>query len=110
MVKFAEAEKQNVFYKNITKEMYGDIKANDYAGYARILGFRNEAAPLLSAIGKNTTIPLISKLADAPKVLNEHSLQNLEHDIFCSHVYESIIATKTGNVTKNEYQREIIRL
>lgn len=95
---------------NITQEMYENAKSNDYAGYARILGFRKEASPLLSEIGKKTTIPLISKLADASKTLNKHSLQTIEHDIFCSQVYESIVANKTGNVAKNEYQREIIRL
>lgn len=95
---------------NITQEMYDDTKTNDYAGYARILGFRKESAPLLSEIGKKTAIPLISKLADASKILNEHELRNLEHDIFCSHVYESIVATKTDNAIRNEYQREIIRL
>lgn len=95
---------------NITQEMYEDAKSNDYAEYARILGFRKEASPLLSEIGKKTTIPLISKLADASKTLNEHILQNLEHDIFCSHVYESIVAAKSDNAMRNEYQREIIRL
>lgn len=95
---------------NITQEMYENAKYNDYAGYARILGFRKEASPLLSELGKKATIPLISKLADAKKSLNEHGLQTLEHDIFCSHVYESIVANKTGTTLKNEYQREIIRL
>ncbi len=95
---------------NITQEMYEEVKTNDYAGYARILGFRKEATPLLSEIGKNTSIPLISKLADASNSLSEDTLEYLEHDIFCSHVYESIVASKTGNATKNEYQREIIRL
>lgn len=95
---------------NITQEMYDEVKTNDYARYARILGFRKEAAPLLSEISKITTIPLISKLADASKILNEHELQNLEHDIFCSHVYESIVSVKTRSASRNEYQREIIRL
>ena len=95
---------------NITQDIYEDAKSNDYAGYARILGFRKEATPLLSEIGKKATIPLISKPADASKTLTEHELQHLEHDIFCSHVYESIVASKTGNASKNEYQREIIRL
>ena len=95
---------------NITQEMYEYIKSNNYARYARILGFRKEATPLLSEISKNTTIPLISKLADASKILTEHELQNLEHDIFCSHVYESIVANKTEAILKNEYQHEIICL
>ncbi len=95
---------------NITQEMYEDIKTNDYAKYARILGFRKDASSLLSEIGKNTTIPLISKLADASKILSDHELKYLEHDIFCSHVYESLVSSKTGDVIRNEYQREIIRL
>ncbi len=95
---------------NITQEMYEDVKANDYAGYARILGFRKEASPLLSEISKKTTIPLISKLADASKLLTDRELKYLEHDIFCSHVYESIVASKRGTAINNEYQREIIRL
>ncbi len=94
---------------NVTQEMYENVKRNDYAGYARILGFKKEASPLLSEIGKNTSIPLISKLADAGNSLSEQSIYYLEHDIFCSHVYESIIASKNGEPTRNEYQREIIR-
>jgi predicted nucleotidyltransferase len=95
---------------NITQEMYENAKLNDYAGYARILGFRKEATPLLSEIGKKTTIPLISKLADASKILSDRELHYLEHDIFCSHVYESIVALRKGATLKNEFQREIIRL
>ena len=95
---------------NITQEMYEDAKTNDYAGYARILGFRKEASPLLSELGKNTTIPLISKLADASNLLSERDYKYLEHDILCSHVYESIVSAKTGVTLRNEYQREIIRL
>jgi len=95
---------------NITQEMYADVKENDYAGYARILGFKKEALPLLSEIGKNTSIPLISKSADASNILSKDILKYLEHDIFCSHVYESIVAAKSDNAMRNEYQREIIRL
>lgn len=95
---------------NITRKMYEDVKTDDYAGYARILGFRKEATPLLSEIGNKSTIPLISKLADASKILSDRELHYLEHDIFCSHVYESIVAAKSGNAIRNEYQREIIRL
>ncbi|MBQ7825529.1 MAG: nucleotidyltransferase family protein, partial [Clostridia bacterium] len=32
--------------------------------YARVLGFRREAAPLLSAIKKSGTLPLVTKAAD----------------------------------------------
>ena len=95
---------------NVTQEMHENVKRNDYAGYARILGFRKEASPLLSEIGKNTAIPLISKLADASNLLSDRDYKYLEHDIFCSHVYESIVAAKTGTSLRNEFQREIVRL
>lgn len=93
---------------NITQDMYTDAKANDYAAYARILGFHKRALPLLSEIGKNTSIPLITKLADAHTQLSEHDYTLLEHDIFCSHVYESVIADKTNMPFQNEFTRQIV--
>lgn len=93
---------------NITQDMYTDVKAHDYAPYARVLGFHNRALPLLSEIGKNTSIPLITKLADAHTQLSEHDYTLLEHDIFCSHVYESVIADKTGIPFQNEFTRQIV--
>ncbi|MBR2943057.1 MAG: nucleotidyltransferase family protein [Clostridia bacterium] len=37
---------------------------NAQPAYARVLGFRREAAPLLSAIKKNGSLPLVTKVAD----------------------------------------------
>ena len=95
---------------DITQDMYDAVKANDYASYARILGFRKDSKELLSKIGKCTTLSLISKLADASDILPENAYKYLEHDIFCSHLYESIIAQNRSTETKNEYQRQIILL
>jgi len=93
---------------DITQDMYDDIKASDYASYARILGFRKDAKQLLSEIGKHTSIPLISKLADASDILDDKAMRYLEHDIFCSHVYESVISQKLCTDAKNEFQRQLI--
>lgn len=93
---------------DITQDMYASVKENDYANYARVLGFRKRALPLLSEIGKNTSIPLITKLADARSLLSEQNYTFLEHDIFCSHVYESVVADKTGKPFQNEFTRQII--
>ncbi len=93
---------------DITQDMYDDVKANDYASYARILGFRKDAKPLLSEIGKHTSIPLISKLADTSDILDDKAMRYLEHDIFCSHVYESVVAHKLSTDSKNEFQRQLI--
>jgi len=93
---------------NISQDMYTDVKTHDYASYARVLGFHRRALPLLSAIGKNASIPLITKLADAHTQLSKHDYTLLEHDIFCSHVYESIIADKIGTPFQNEFTRQIV--
>ena len=86
--------------------MYG--KELDYTPYARILGFRKDASPLLHEIGKNTKIPLISKLADADKILDEPAMSMLQKDILCSHIYSSIRAGKNKAMMKNEYSTQIV--
>jgi len=62
--------------------------------YARMLGFRESAAPLLSAIKEKARIPLLSKLADAEKQLAPTALSMLEKDIYASHIYQSIVCHK----------------
>ena len=93
---------------DITQNMYLDVKTHDYAPYARVLGFNKRALPLLSEIGKKSSIPLITKLADAHTQLSKQDYSLLEHDIFCSHVYESLIADKTGISFQNEFTRQIV--
>ena len=93
---------------DITQNMYTDAKERDYACYARVLGFKKSALPLLSAIGKNSSIPLITKLADAHTQLSPQDYALLEHDIFCSHVYESVIADKASSPFQNEFTRQIV--
>ena len=66
----------------------------DYVPYARILGFRKNSAPLLREISRNTSIPLISKLADADKILNEPALNMLRQDIKVSDIYSSVKAVR----------------
>lgn len=93
---------------DITQDMYKEVKFHDYVPYARILGFQKRALPLLSEIGKNTSIPLITKLADAHTQLSAQDYTLLEHDIFCSHLYESVITDQSGTPFQNEFTRQII--
>ena len=48
---------------NMTGEF---LAAHPAPEYARVLGFRKNAAPLLSAIKHKRTLPLLTKVADAP--------------------------------------------
>lgn len=93
---------------NIEAEDLLSLKEKGFAQYARILGFRREAAPLLTAIKQNASIPMISKLADASELLNEEASTMLEKDIFASHVYETVAADKFHQEFRNEYQRPMI--
>ena len=80
--------------------------------YARVLGFRKSSAPLLGEIKKCSRIPLLTKLSDASKVLQEnpHSLDLLEETTFSSNLYENVLAQKKNASCIHEYQKQIIIL
>lgn len=104
---------------SISAEQLEDARQNQYACYARILGFQKSAAPLLSSIKKNSAIPLISKPADASKRLSPDAMRMFEKDVLASHMWENAVYRKrtaahalksAAAVTKpvHEYTRQII--
>lgn len=99
---------------DIRKESLQQYGKEGWIFYARMLGFRESAAPLLSAIKKNAGIPLLSKLADAEKQLAPTGLSMLEKDIYASHIYQSIVRNKfpgTNPLSEiNEYKNQIIKI
>ena len=82
---------------------------HSYGQYARILGFRKDATPLLREIKNNSSIPLISKLSDSIKKLDGIALSMLENDIQSAHIYESVVADKFGVEFRNEFQRQLVK-
>ncbi len=78
--------------------------------YARVLGFRKEAAPLLSEIDKLTRIPLVTKLADASGQLSPEAYEMLKRDITVNDIYSSIRASKAKVPMYNEYSTPIVIL
>lgn len=76
--------------------------------YARILGFRKESAPLLSIIKEQSSIPLLSKLADADKQLSGDALALLKLDMKAAHIYDSVCLHKSGQKAPHEMQKQII--
>ncbi len=82
-------------------------RAAGYCPYARVLGFRREAAPLLSAIKRRGSLPLVTKTADAVKQLSGTALDMLEQDFYSSHLWQSVYFGKYGEALKNEFNQEI---
>lgn len=78
--------------------------------YARLLGFRKDASEVLSAIKKNSSIPLISNVADAMTLLTEEGADMLLQDIYACDVYEAVFSQKAtiafGNGCINTHKRD----
>ncbi len=83
-------------------------KTMDYVPYARVLGLRKDATPLLSAIKEHSSIPLITKLADADNILDGAALEMLHRDIQVSHIYNAVEAGKCAASIRNEYRTPIV--
>lgn len=82
--------------------------------YAKVLGFRSNASPLLHEIKKSSRIPLIVKPAKAASLLKEYwgdesqssanAGQMLRQDLLASHLYRSILSYKYQIPFRSEYQ------
>lgn len=92
----------------IRREEMDAYRDNGYSSYARILGFNQKAAPLLRLIKKHTAIPLLSKAADAEKILPEKAKKLWQKDIFCSQVYAAGFQQKYKKTPPDEFRRQII--
>ncbi|MGN0349529.1 MAG: nucleotidyltransferase family protein [Roseburia sp.] len=102
---------------DITQELSAAGKELDYIPYLRLLGFRKTSKPLLYALGKQATVPIVSKLSHAKNLLSGDALSLLNKDLFSADLYEQIKRQKGTSAKKSveipfchEYMREIIRL
>lgn len=80
----------------------------DYICYARVLGFRKDAEDLLTAIKNHSSVPLLTKLADAEQILDETGLAILKKELRMNAVYESAAAIKSGRPMINEYRNPLV--
>lgn len=80
----------------------------DNPEYLRLLGFKKEASWLLNAKRQASNpplIPIITKVADAKKILSAKDYTLFEEDIKASHLYNHICHEKFGYCVKPEYQQ-----
>lgn len=92
----------------ITKEDVSVFKEYHSVPWLRILGFRKDAAPLLSELKRHASIPVITKTADASSILSGQALSLFEKHLKTAELYRLLSQLKTGQSMKNEYTRSII--
>lgn len=95
---------------NIKKDTLQKYESDDYCLYARILGFRKASKELLSQIKKNSSLPLVTKMADAKQKLPEKAYELLKTDIFAADLYRNVVYQKFKTPLKDEYTHGIIML
>ena len=78
--------------------------------YARVLGFRKESSALLKEIKDSSSIPLITKLADADSLLDEAGKILLSETTFASNLYEKLLCQRSGRNFVHEYQKQLVIL
>ena len=78
--------------------------------YARVLGMKEDAAPLTKAIKKHTSVPIITKTTSAVSTLYPLGRKQFEQDVYASHVYECIAGTKYHAGMRDEYRRQIVKI
>lgn len=111
---------------DIRTQDLADYRASGSVYYARILGFRKSAGPLLHAVREHSRIPLPVKMANAETVIRTAysdgqraivapaaaanqketaALSMLAQDLYASHLYGSIVSYKYGLPFLTEYQK-----
>ena len=78
--------------------------------YARVLGFHKESSSLLKEIKHNSSIPLLTKLADADHLLDKTGRKLLAETTFSSNLYEKLLCQKSGKHFVHEYQKQLVIL
>ncbi len=85
-------------------------KSLDYAPYAKVLGFRRRAAPLLHAIKDRSSLIFLPKLADAGQKLPPEAFALLKLDLLASEIYHGIASSRSGLPLPNELSTPLIIL
>ena len=78
--------------------------------YARLLGFRRQAAPVLSELKKHSSIPVITKAADASSLLSDESADVFSKNVEISNLYETVWCEKYRTTFVHEYRKPLVIL
>lgn len=87
-----------------------DIRRVPPVSFARLVGFRREAAGALRKIKEAKTLPVLTSLADAPSILSAQALKDLEQEVTICHLYESLRCSRYHRSFRHEYTRQLVVL
>ena len=96
-----------------------DSPAFSFPQYTRILGMRLESSQVLKCIKVLSSIPVLTKLADASKVIQTSSQTEeqkeaascqLQQTTLSSNIYESVLSQKYSRPFRHENTRQIVIL
>ncbi|MBQ7261485.1 MAG: nucleotidyltransferase family protein [Lachnospiraceae bacterium] len=118
-----KAKSKDITYTRISRALMHvilDIKtvnlqeyiADDFHYYARVLGFKDDklTAPLTHALKQSSSLPLITKLADAEKVIGRDlGRRMLYENIQASDLYEKMACKKYKQIFSSEYSKNIVK-
>lgn len=93
---------------NIRQDDYAALWQPDGIPYLRVLGFRRDSSVLLSAIKKEASVPLITKVADASSILHGIAYKRFLHDVACADLYRTTSSMQIQNELPNEYRQPIV--
>ena len=71
----------------ITRELGQRCREEGYGGYARVLGLKKSAGPLLKAVRANSAVPLITRLSGDSRLLGEREQAVLRTELFAAQLY-----------------------
>ena len=93
---------------NIRQDDYAALWQPDGIPYLRVLGFRRDSSVLLSAIKKEASVPLITKVADASSILHGIAYKRFLHDVVCADLYRTTSSMQIQTELPNEYRQPIV--
>lgn len=95
---------------NIKQTDYNIGKAIGFAPYLRVLGFKKDASDLLAEINEKATAPIITKVAEAEKVLDYETYKFFERDVLASNLFYQRTANKSKTKPVNEFTHQMVIL
>lgn len=86
----------------LSKETLATLREAEVC-YARILGFKESATPLLKAWKQTATLPVLTKLAQKTKRCNALENELLSYDIAATDLYNTVVNQKYGVLFPDDF-------